>query len=284
MEILIVIVILFILLKIFFPKKKKRGKKKYKRTYELSISAKNNKTHDPRYNNLKKIDTLKLKGINLLEEKNYHEAMSVFEKAYSISTPKGIRSATIIKNLVKTSNIIDNSELVEKWLNEVLKVQSYSNDPEFQTFGKVQILLNLKRYDEAIIELNRLSLKKLSYCKLYRRCHYYTKTLKALKNYRTALMNIIMGDVYFLLSRAEMFIPLSVWKNGKENIEEWCGSIIGSEDDKEINRVLKAGKLKITFPELKEDIDKILGTDTHIYEKEKNISQKKFLDYFKNIE
>ena len=284
MKIIIAIVIIFVLIIIFSPKKRRRGKKKYKKTYELSVSAKNNKVHDPRYNNLKKIDTLKLKGINLLEEKKYHEAMSVFEKAYSISAPKGIRSATIIKNLVKTSNIIDDSELVEKWLNEVLKIQSYSNDPEFQTFGKVQILLNLKRYDEVIIELNRLSLKKLSYMKLYRRCHYYTKTFKALKNHQTALMNIVMGRVYFLLSRAEMFIPLSVWKNGKENIEEWCGSVIDNKDDKEITGVLKAGKLKITFSKLKEDIDKILGTDTHIYEKEKIISQKEFLDYFKNIE
>jgi tetratricopeptide (TPR) repeat protein len=284
MKTIIIIIVIFILLKIFIPKKRKRGKKKYKRTYELSVSAKNNVTHDPRYNNLKKIDTLKLKGINLLKEKNYHEAISVFEKAYSISTPKGIRSATIIKNLVKTSNIINDSELVEKWLNEVLKVQSYSNDPEFQTFGKVQILLNLKRYDKVIIELNKLSLSKLNYWKLCRRCHYYTKTFKALKNHKTALMNIVMGRVYYMLNQAEMFIPLSVWKNGKEDIEEWCGSLIDSEEDKEITRVLKAGKLKTTFPEFKEDIDKILGADTHIYEKEKIISHKEFLDYFKNIE
>ncbi len=284
MKTIIIIVIIIILLKVFFSRRKKRSKKRYKKTYELSVGAKSYKPKDPRYNNLKKIDALKLKGIKLLNEKEYHEALLVLEKAYQISTPKGIRSITIIRNLVKISNILGNSELVEKWLSEVSKVQVYSDDWEFQTFGKVQILSSMKRYDEAILELNKLSQSKLNYFKLYRRCHYYTKAFKALKHYKTALMNIVMGRVYFMLNHAEIAIPLSVWKNGKENTEEWCGSLIGNEKDKEITSVLKAGKLKISFLEFREDIDKILGTDTHIYEKEKIISQNEFLDYFKNIE
>jgi hypothetical protein len=284
MKTIIIIIIIIIILKILFSKKRKRGKKKHKREPILSISVKNEKTYDPRYRNIKKIDSLKIKGLNFLKDKNYQEAMLVFEKAYSISTPKGIRSGTIVKNLVKISNIIGDSELVEKWLNELTKVQSCSEDLEFQLFGKVQVLLNLKRYNEAILELNSLSLKKLRYLELNKRCHYYTKAFKALANYKTALMYIIMERVYFILNRAEIFIPLSVWKNGKENNEEWCGSILAIGEDKEISNILKAGNFKISYTEFKDDIDNILGVETHIYDKEKIITHKDFLDYFNIIE
>ena len=140
-------------------------------------------------------------------------------------------------------------------------------------------LLKEKKFDETIIELNRLSQEHLSVFDETKRQNYYRRTFEGLGMNNTAFYNAVLKRLFFTLGRSETFQSL----NKKLYEEESYGTIFFSDvnEDKEFKRLYKKCSFAESYEELLHNIDEALGIENHINDKLENAVKPKFREIFK---
>ena len=103
------------------------------------------------------------KGQEFFKNKQYREAYELFKKSYQMSFNQYGSSISVYRMLIKTSMLLGDHTLLKIWLDEFDNLKKFEDDWDFKVFGRVQVLISIKKYSDAIVELNRIGVSKLEF-------------------------------------------------------------------------------------------------------------------------
>lgn len=146
-------------------------------------------------------------------------------------------------------------------------------------FRSVKDLLKEKNYDNSLIELNKISLKKLNIYDETIRLNYLRRTYEGLKLYNTAFHTAVMRRLFFILGR-QMVIP-KMHRNKPEYDSRGTIFFPVLNEDKEFKRIFKKCSYDKEYGEFLAGIDELLGLENDILGKIENSEKSEFRDYFR---
>ncbi|NQU26748.1 MAG: hypothetical protein HQ528_00515 [Candidatus Marinimicrobia bacterium] len=134
-------------------------------------------------------------GDKCIKSGKIHEAYCLYEKAYKQSLLEPLSSISVIKKLVRTAHMLNDSKSVNMWLNELDKQSKKESRGEY-SFERIQVLISINNVDEAIVELNKSDLRSMSLFDIHKMHGYYVRCYKKLKLYKTAIHNYMLKNIY----------------------------------------------------------------------------------------